>query len=99
MFTKKNIDVILKFLQKHLDVAPGFWRTAILTEKSKVELWCLPGYHCFWQGAYIAFCNKNLVSIVRHRGDGITLWECGVVSGSGQLAVTEGEKKNSTGKL
>lgn len=71
-----------------------------MTEKSKVELWCLPGYHCFWQGAYIAFCNKNLVSTVSHRGDGVTLGERGVVSGSGQLAVTEGKKKkNSTGKL
>lgn len=72
---RKNTHICVKFSEKHIGKDPDWWKNIIEADESKVAHFKgHDGYYYIWQKQSFEYC-KNLVSIVKHEGDNVMVWE------------------------
>uniref|UniRef100_A0A9J7ZRY6 Transposase n=1 Tax=Cyprinus carpio carpio TaxID=630221 RepID=A0A9J7ZRY6_CYPCA len=85
LLSKKNIKARLSFARKHLDDPQDFWKNALWTDETKVELF----------GSNTTFQKKNIIPTVKYGGGSVMVRGCFAASGPGRLAVINGTMKSA----
>ncbi|KAF7651836.1 hypothetical protein LDENG_00104850, partial [Lucifuga dentata] len=73
----------------------AFWRSILLSDESKIELFGRNENHYVWRKANTAFLKKNLVPTVKLGGGSILVWACFAAGGPGNLTVIDGLMNSS----
>lgn len=68
----------------------SFWKSVVLADESKFNLFRSDGKSCVWRRPNTALQPRNLRSTVKHGGGSVMVWACMSYSGVGNLTFIDG---------
>uniref|UniRef100_A0AAY5KA96 Transposase Tc1-like domain-containing protein n=1 Tax=Esox lucius TaxID=8010 RepID=A0AAY5KA96_ESOLU len=85
-----HVKARLKFANDHLDDPEEEWEKVILSDETKIELFCLKSTRHVWRKKKDEYNPKNTIPTVKHGGGNIILWGCFSAKGTRRPHCIEG---------